>query len=99
MIRVLFFPVGERPREHMISGDLESMQKLVGGWIQMVPIGKGMDLVCDEEGKINGAMPNRFISSLDDMVCGPFFITKSNEDGDCVSLTDSDIMKAVVLCS
>ena len=33
-----------------IDGGLESMQEIVGGYIQGVPLGGGLWLICDEEG-------------------------------------------------
>ena len=45
-----------------IKGDLESMQAVVGGYIQAIyPFDDEVALVCNEEGKINGLMPNRFL--------------------------------------
>lgn len=97
MIRVLLFPVGKPARVEHISGSLESMQKIVGGWIQMVPVGSGLDLVCDEEGKMNGSRPNRFVPRLEDTIHGPFFISKHDEAGDAVSITDADIKNVEAL--
>ena len=38
---------------------LEEMQKIVGGYIEIVGLGEGLVLVCNEEGKIDGkSLPN-----------------------------------------
>lgn len=62
-----------------IKGDLESMQAVVGGYIQSIyPFDDEVALVCNEEGKINGLMPNRFLldrnNGICDFVCGDFFL-------------------------
>ena len=62
-----------------IKGDLESMQKIVGGYIQAIyPFDDEVALVCNEEGKINGLMPNRFLlnrnNGICDYICGDFFL-------------------------
>ena len=60
-----------------IKGDLESMQAVVGGYIQAIyPFDDEVALVCNEEGKINGLMPNRFLlnrnNGICDYICGDF---------------------------
>ena len=62
-----------------IKGDLESMQAVVGGYIQAIyPFDDEVALVCNEEGKINGLMPNRFLlnrnNGVCDFICGDFFL-------------------------
>ena len=62
-----------------IKGDLESMQAIVGGYIQAIyPFDDEVALVCNEEGKINGLMPNRFLlnrnNGICDYICGDFFL-------------------------
>ena len=62
-----------------IKGDLESMQSVVGGYIQAIyPFDDEVALVCNEEGKINGLMPNRYLlnrnNGICDYICGDFFL-------------------------
>jgi len=90
-VRVVFFAVGKEPEVKEIQGNLESMQALVGGWIQMVPIGPGLDLVCDEEGKFNGAAPNRYVPELRDVIAGPFFVSAHDGNGETRDLDDSEV--------
>lgn len=94
MIRVLLFPVGESPITKDIDGSLESMQDLVHGMIQIVPVAKGLDLVCDEEGKFNGAEPNRLVPELQDVICGPFFVTAHDDEGEARSLSELELAQA-----
>lgn len=71
-----------------IKGDLESMQKVVGGYIEAVyPFDdEEIALVCNEEGKINGLMPNRFLldrnNGICDFVCGDFFLCSAPADSE-----------------
>ena len=71
-----------------IKGDLESMQKIVGGYIEAVcPFDdEEIALVCNEEGKINGLMPNRFLldrnNGICDFICGDFFLCYAPADSE-----------------
>ena len=49
-MRCIVKPVGQPPEVCNIPNTLEAMQSLVGGYIQLVPIGLGIDLLCNEEG-------------------------------------------------
>ena len=75
-----------------IKGDLDSMQKIVGGYIEAVyPFDDEVALVCNEEGKINGLMPNRFLlnrnNGICDYICGDFFL--------CYAPCDSENFKSM----
>ena len=52
-----------QPYTTEIKGDLESMQAIVGGYIEAVyPFDdQEIALVCNEEGKLEGLTPNRFL--------------------------------------
>ena len=82
---VLLVEPGQYPRMVSISGELESLQKTVGGYIQAVyPFDDPVALVCDEEGKINGATLNRALRDEDgqiaDIIAGPFFVCGLGEE-------------------
>jgi hypothetical protein len=75
-----------------IENTLKSLQKVVGGYIEHVslpPFSSGFALICNEEGKLIGLPPNRCMGN--DVVMGTFFITKGNEEGEFVSLTNGDL--------
>lgn len=63
-----------------IKGDLESMQAVVGGYIEAVyPFDdQEIALICNEEGKLEGLTPNRFLlnrnNGICDFICGDFFL-------------------------
>lgn len=41
-----------------IDNTLETMQKIVGGYIETVTLSKDTVLICNEEGRIRGMQPN-----------------------------------------
>ena len=61
-ISVLYVQAGKYPEVIEMEDNLESMQKLVGGYIEeYMPFEDEVAIVCNEEGKINGLQPNRAI--------------------------------------
>ncbi|OJU08712.1 MAG: hypothetical protein BGN88_05210 [Clostridiales bacterium 43-6] len=84
----------KKPYAKIIDKKLESMQSVVGGWIECVGFDENdynITLVCNEEGKLEGLVGNRKIG--DDIIAGTFFITKNNDEGEFVSLSQSEIDK------
>ena len=85
------------PTVQEIDGSLESMQKLVGGYIQAVyPFDDPVAIVCNEEGKLLGLPMNRALTDDHgvpyDIVCGTFFIAGVGHE-DFISLTEQQIEK------
>ena len=78
-MNVLMVEPGKAPYETQIGDDLQSMQALVGGYIQAVyPFEQPVALVCRESGKLDGLTLNRALRDADgdvyDIVAGKFFI-------------------------
>ena len=78
-MNVLMVEPGKAPYETQIGSDLQSMQALVGGYIQaMYPFEQPVALVCCESGKLDGLPLNRALRNADgdiyDIVAGNFFI-------------------------
>ena len=89
-MRILKVEPGEVPCEKEILNDLQSVQAEVGGGLfQPVYLGNGVVLCCNEEGKLNGMEPNRWLE--DEIICGPFFLVGDNGRGEFVSLTDEQM--------
>src|SRR4051794_16469646 len=69
------------------------MQKLVGGYIEVVPVGPGIDMIIDREGTLlelphNGCGVRRAYS-----------FARADDEGDFVSLTKEDITRCLKLWS
>lgn len=82
MIKAIVKRVGEDPVVTMIDDSLESLQALVGGYIEMVSVPKGV-VICNEEGRLMGLPLNCMICDIS--FCGTIVVTGDTEDGD---LTD-----------
>ena len=84
-IQVVLCEPGKKARVTTIQNDLASLQKMVGGYIEAVyPFEDPVAIICDEEGKLNGAMPNRSLKDdqgrIYDILTGPFIVTGLSED-------------------
>ena len=91
-IRVLLVEPMEKPRMVEFERGLENMQETVGGLIQAIyPFEDHVAIVCDDEAKLKGSLPNRAL--LDDqgepydIICGSFFLCGIGMD-DFISLSD-----------
>ena len=89
-MKIVVYEVGKESFVADIENELAECQKIVGGYIQVVTVGNGMLLVCNEEGKNIGLEPNRYIPEIADVICGNFFVCGAGED-DFTSLTDEQI--------
>lgn len=87
-MKVLVVEPRRNPYVLEIDGSLTSMQKLVGGMIQAIyPFEEPVALVCNEEGKLLGLPPNRFLCHPDtglpyDYICGTFFLCSAPPDSE-----------------
>ena len=83
-MNVLMVEPGKAPYEMQIGSDLQSMQALVGGYIQAVyPYEEPVALIANESGKLDGLPLNRALRDADgdiyDIVAGNFFIVGLGE--------------------
>ena len=83
-----------------IDGSLESMQKIVGGLIQVIYPYEDSDvaLICNEEGKLRGLQLNRALyddsGRIFDVISGTFFLCQAPTNSENFeSLTDEQIKK------
>ena len=79
------------PQIAEMEDDLASLQKAVGGYIEMVyPFRDSVCVICNEEGKLNGLPLNRALRDNDgevyDVIAGNFLVAGLSEEG-LVSLT------------
>ena len=75
----------KEPELKDIGCTLKDMQDVVGGYIESVyPWTDNVALVCDEEAKLKGSLPNRALRNKDgdvyDIICGTFFIAGLGEE-------------------
>lgn len=98
--KVISIPVAEQ---------LEEMQKLVGGLVEYLPLysertdGLMIDLICNEEGKLNSLPQNRCVTVADvsgkpskevfDIIYGSALIMAANNEGEQVDLPPEEIKK------
>ncbi len=79
-MQILIVEPGKRPRATEIDGSLESMQKVVGGKIQVIyPFEDSVAIICNEEAANHNLPKNRAIYSEDGkavitIVPGTFFV-------------------------
>ena len=77
---VLIVEPEKAPRMANISGDLESLQKAVGGYIEAVyPYDDPVAIVCNEEGKLIGLPLNRKLEDYD-IIAGTFIVCGLGEE-------------------
>ena len=84
---VLLIQPGEKPALTEINGTLVSMQKMVGGYIQVLyPFDDPIALVCNEAGKLWGFPLNRGLrdgcGQIYDAIAGTFFLCGAPPDTD-----------------
>ena len=83
---VLIVEPEKAPRMASITGDLNSLQQVVGGYIEAVyPYDDPVAIVCHEEGKLIGLPLNRKLEDYD-IIAGTFIICGLGEE-DFDSLT------------
>ena len=86
-MRVLKIEPGKKPEVLELEDWLEEMQKVVGGYIQVLyPFDDPVALVCNEEGKLLGLPPNRALrdeeGEIYDVVCGTMFLCGAPPDSE-----------------
>lgn len=82
-IRVIVVQPGRHPKIRMIDNTLKSFQREVNGYIEMIRIAPGIDIICNEEGKLDGSLPNRGLTvdgELAEVVHGTFLIIPKDTD-------------------
>ncbi len=90
-IKVLKIDPDKAPYVKEIENTLQGLQSEVGGLIEVLSLDDGNILLCNEEGKLNGMAPNRWLGS--GIINGPFFICGDDQNGDFASLSEDAIKK------
>lgn len=102
-IQIVVVEPDEKPYKLTIDNELEAFNKIVGGYLEIVPIGrtkKGAKVAVhlNENGKLDELPFNRNLIGFDILV-GTFFITAFNLQGDYVSLTNEEAEKYIRIFS
>ena len=91
MIRGILVRPNDMPVVTEFEEGLEMLQKIVNGPIEIPRLFDDVDIIINEEGKLNGSLPNRFLfyrSELVDILFGNILIVDADDDGNIISLSD-----------
>lgn len=95
IITVLKVEPGKHPEVTTLKNDLKHLQQAVSigadyiGLVEIIAITDTACLLCNEEGKLIGLTPNRCVGV--DILCGVFYITGQDAEGNLASLSDTEI--------
>ena len=79
---------GQKPRIIDITGELQELQQIVGGTIDVIdPYEDEIIFILNDEGKMLGLPPNRRINDWI-TIHGTFLICGSDKEGNTIGLTD-----------
>lgn len=78
MIRVVIVPPEEPAYIKEIENDLQTMQQVVGGYIEVTRLTQGINIVCNEDGIMKNLPINKHLPWL----VGPVFLISSEVAGD-----------------
>ncbi len=78
-----------------VGNSLKPMQEFVGGLIEVIGLTPELDLVCNDEGKINNMPPTAawldHNSRMLDVICGSCFVCRHDDKGNFTSIWDEDV--------
>lgn len=92
-IRVLIKDPGQKPREFNIENNLETLQHIVGGYIEVVQMVAGIIAICDEEGKLKGKAENFWLPNCDCLVGTIIFCGTQGEEFSGLTDRQAEIVK------
>ena len=91
--RVIIKDPGQSPREFNIENNLETLQRIVGGYIEVVQLACGIIAICDEEGKLKGEEPNYWLPNGDCLVGTIIFCSTKGEEFSGLSEAQSTLIR------
>lgn len=93
-MRAVIKNIGEKGKIVEIENELEPLQKVVGGSIEVLPLPNDMVLICNEMGKVNN-LPLNFVITfgnyVDAIVGNAIFMGDSKDHTDFIDLSDEQI--------
>lgn len=86
-MKILVLEPRKTPYTKEIDGSLQSMQEIVGGYIEVAydsAIKDDAVIICNEEGKLIGLEENRIITNGRhmDVICGTCFVCNAPQDSE-----------------
>lgn len=90
-IKILVVEPNSKPYVAIIDNNLETLQSMVGGNIELIYLSKSAEIICNEEGKIHNLKANRRIGN--DIIAGRFIIVGNDGGEQFTSLSREDINK------
>jgi len=89
-IKVVVVEAGHVPYVKEIEHTLDAMQEIVGGYIETVTFTRRgrYKIICNEDGLRLRLRLNRLVN--ENKLVGTFFITRYNDAGECLGLTDEE---------
>lgn len=64
-MRVIVKHPGQHPRQWNIANTLQSLQSIIGGYIETVTLFEDCAVICDEEGRLKGLPYNCEVCGID----------------------------------
>lgn len=95
-VKVVQKKVNDVFRQVEIDNSLEAMQKLVGGYVEVVYMFDNVFMVCNEEGKLMGLEPNLVLRN-GDVVVGDIFFVEFDEEGEMKSFDNRRKQEVLVV--
>ena len=95
MINIVYKKPHEEPISMEIENDWEQFQKLVDGYIEVVPANddKSIVMLINEDGKLKGLDVNVWIENT--CIAGNVIFIQQDLNGEFISLTD-DMIKSII---
>lgn len=90
-VKVLVHRVGQEPVVESVEDDLQTMQKLVGGYIEQLGVNLHLCIIMNEDGQV--LPPNAEFNGS--VICGDFFVARRllGEEGRLVDITPDDVIE------
>ena len=96
-IRAFVVRLQDEPAVEEIENDLATFQKLVGGYVEIINLGHGLSLWCNESGALEKLPLNRGVVCYSEgvhtgahFIRGTFFVTRYDAHGDAASISEGD---------
>lgn len=93
MIKVLKVEPNKIPYVDTIPDSYDAFKSYLNGYIEYLHLDNNTLIICNEEAKLIGLEPNRYIFDGLDVICGNFLIVGDDGIGGECSLTNRQIKK------